>query len=199
MNIRSQTGFAPVQALLFIVIIGIIGGTGYYVYTANKNTNDALKANNSSTPTFKKSEKKAEKQDQQYIAIKELGIKIPVKSTDTTYDIAVDPNYVGISTKGFQSAVGNCKPENTASSSFPAVIVVTKHTGTFDSNPDKKFDQLGAYDSFGKQFSGFYLSYGTPDGGYCNGAQSTAANTVNQLFNNLKPELESGVKNAQQL
>jgi hypothetical protein len=51
---NNQNGFSAVEALLLIVIVAIIGGTGWYVWHAKSNTNKALTVNNSSTPSFKK-------------------------------------------------------------------------------------------------------------------------------------------------
>jgi Tfp pilus assembly protein PilV len=54
---KNQSGFSAIEALLILVIVGIIGGTGWYVMHANKNTNDTL--NNSGLGTATKSTKKA--------------------------------------------------------------------------------------------------------------------------------------------
>jgi hypothetical protein len=39
---KTQKGFHAVQALLILVVIGIIAGTGWYVWRANNNTNKTL-------------------------------------------------------------------------------------------------------------------------------------------------------------
>jgi hypothetical protein len=56
MKIKDRGGFSAVAALLIIVLIGIIGGTGWYVMQANKKTNDAL--NNAGLGTVAKASKK---------------------------------------------------------------------------------------------------------------------------------------------
>ncbi len=40
----NQKGFAAMEAILVIVVIAILAGTGYYVYRANKNTTDTQNA-----------------------------------------------------------------------------------------------------------------------------------------------------------
>jgi type II secretory pathway pseudopilin PulG len=56
MKNRNQSGFSVVEGLLILVIVGIIGATGWYVMQANKNTNDTL--NNSGLGSIAKSSKK---------------------------------------------------------------------------------------------------------------------------------------------
>ncbi len=59
----SQKGFAPLQVVLAIIVIAIIGGTGYFVYNANKKASDTLntatKASQSSVPKTHKSNPKS--------------------------------------------------------------------------------------------------------------------------------------------
>jgi hypothetical protein len=50
----NKAGFSAVEGLLIVVIVAILGGTGFYVYNAQKNTDKTLKADTSTTPTFKK-------------------------------------------------------------------------------------------------------------------------------------------------
>lgn len=40
----NQKGFAAMEAVLVIIILAIVAGTGYYVYRANKNTTDTQNA-----------------------------------------------------------------------------------------------------------------------------------------------------------
>jgi len=40
----NQKGFAALEALLIVVIVAIIAGTGYYIYHANKNTSSTYNA-----------------------------------------------------------------------------------------------------------------------------------------------------------
>ena len=60
---NNQKGFGGVETLLIVVIIGLIGFVGWYVYHAMKNTNSAYKAatttSNTASPKF--SSKKAKK------------------------------------------------------------------------------------------------------------------------------------------
>src|SRR5262249_53344198 len=53
-TIQKQKGFGAVEALLILVIIGMLGFTGWYVWHAKQTADKTLSADNSSTPTFKK-------------------------------------------------------------------------------------------------------------------------------------------------
>lgn len=96
---KSQKGFSPVVIVLLIALVGIVGATGWYVYSNNKKTNESLsntqKAANSTVDSSKKATATAKptttptptQSSQKYLVIKEWGVKIPVddKYSDITY------------------------------------------------------------------------------------------------------------------
>src|SRR5204862_168293 len=45
---KNQSGFAAIEAVLILVIVGIIGGTGYFVWHAKQNADKSLDAANES-------------------------------------------------------------------------------------------------------------------------------------------------------
>lgn len=52
----KQKGFSALYLILLLVVIGILGGTGWYVYTAKRNTEKSLEQSNvSNVPQTKKS------------------------------------------------------------------------------------------------------------------------------------------------
>lgn len=55
----NQRGFAAVEAVLLVVIVAMIAGTGYFVWHSNQVANKTLAPDNSKTPTFKKATKPA--------------------------------------------------------------------------------------------------------------------------------------------
>lgn len=56
----NAKGFSPLHILLLIVMVGLIGGVGYYVYSSQKKTNTALDNAAKSQGEPQKSEKKEE-------------------------------------------------------------------------------------------------------------------------------------------
>jgi hypothetical protein len=43
-KLHDQQGFAVIEALLILLVVAIIGGTGFYVWHANKNSSDTFSA-----------------------------------------------------------------------------------------------------------------------------------------------------------
>lgn len=75
----NQKGFSAIEALLILILVGIISGTGYYVYSANRKSNDNLEsANNvsrSSSNVNKKDKTGDNKSKQSYLTIKEWHVR----------------------------------------------------------------------------------------------------------------------------
>jgi hypothetical protein len=90
---NNHKGFAVLQIILLLVVVGIIGGTGWYVWhsssQANKNLDNATNASDSAPP-IKTKKISASSIPQKYLDIKEWGVKIPLSADDTnayyTYD-----------------------------------------------------------------------------------------------------------------
>lgn len=85
---KSQKGFSAVETILLVIIVGLIGFTGWYVYTSNGKANKTLDQANSvqnSTPTVKESNKTYES-----TAIKGLSFKYPtswiLENGETAFD-----------------------------------------------------------------------------------------------------------------
>ena len=72
----SQKGFAVLESLLILVIIGIIGGTGWYTWHT-KNQTDKILSEASNTAQTTKTVKSTLTQAQQYLTVKEWGVRAP--------------------------------------------------------------------------------------------------------------------------
>jgi type II secretory pathway pseudopilin PulG len=52
---KNQKGFTPVEGLLVLVIVGILAGTGFYVWHSTKKTNEILNSTEKTSETLNKS------------------------------------------------------------------------------------------------------------------------------------------------
>lgn len=113
---KKQFGFTAIEGLLILVIVGILGGTGWYVYNAHNNTqNSYANADNSNTSTVS-AKKKAPAKDPtvEWIALSNkdgiFSLKYP-----KTWVTAKDPSACskGIVLLGIDAnSVGVCGSEN---------------------------------------------------------------------------------------
>jgi len=83
----DQTGFATIEAVLIIVVVAILGYTGWFVWHAKQNTDKTLSNTANSQPALQKAAKKGEseavKSSQKYLEIKEWKVKFPYEGEDT--------------------------------------------------------------------------------------------------------------------
>jgi len=80
----KQSGFAFVEILLIFIILGIVGFTGWYVWHSKQNANKSY--NSSSASSQEKAKPSSKKKSpapppQQYLVIKEWGVKIPLTTS----------------------------------------------------------------------------------------------------------------------
>ncbi len=117
MSIKSlnQKGFAAMEAVLVVVILAIIGGTGYYVYQANNKATDtqntAQTNANTAAPHKKKTAKKSSTNGSSTQQSKNSAIEAAVKSYWTKQGKQVDSVTVtdieGVNAKGLFHLVGD--------------------------------------------------------------------------------------------
>ncbi len=62
----NNRGFGVIEGLLFLAIIGIVVGMGFYVYNANKKTNDSLDNISKVPVSTKQDSQKNEKNTERY-------------------------------------------------------------------------------------------------------------------------------------
>ena len=83
---KDSQGFAALEAILVIIILAIVGFTGWFVVHSQKATDKTLASTgNSSTPkAAPKTTTVTSKDTQKYLEIKEWGIKFPLSSAIET-------------------------------------------------------------------------------------------------------------------
>jgi Tfp pilus assembly protein PilV len=132
---KSQNGFSAIEALLILIIVAIIGGTGWYVYNSNKNTNNiynsANQSNQSAAKVAKAKPKTQATSSTKYIKITELGIQIPLASNVADLAYSWDStNSTAVLGSGvlMQSAVKADPQHCSGSVSYPVAIITADAT-----------------------------------------------------------------------
>jgi len=138
----NQKGFAAAQAILLVVILAMIGGTGYFVYQANKKTDDTYNQASQvaqTSPAKKIAKKKAvakantPSQAQRYLEIKEWGVRLPVPANVNTEDIyyainstSFQPNDIAwLGSSKLKAIAASCDPGSKGSSPFGGIERLT--------------------------------------------------------------------------
>lgn len=113
---QKQSGFAVLETLLLVVVLGLIGGTGYYVWHSKQSTDKTLQNTNavSTVPTITKKTPNTPTQTTTagYLAIKEWGIKLPLSTeiSDATYEF--ENGYAYLSTKSLSGTDYGLEKDN---------------------------------------------------------------------------------------
>jgi hypothetical protein len=156
---RNQKGFGAVEGLLFLILLSILGFTGYYVYHTSKNTNstynNAAKASNSTQQPTSSPNK---------FVFKELGVQVQLPSALMGLKYTVfqsdngNPN-LALSTPEFVDALNKCDPTTVGAKNL-AFAVITKQQGQFNQDENPVVGNL-------KQFKDFWISSASPNGIVC--------------------------------
>jgi hypothetical protein len=168
---KSQRGFAAVEALLISVVVAIIGGTSYYVWRANQKSSDTYSAANKSalsSPAKKKTVKAASSE----FSIKELGVKfaLPISLKGLSYDVKEISDDQGKPTKAIYLSNSSFadlgdKCEN-AAGDYPVVTTVNFAALTRVEGKYNSAEEAGEA-SLIKQFPTFHILYSVPNGAIC--------------------------------
>ena len=120
---KNQKGFHALEALLILVLVGIIAGTGWYVWQSNKKTNKTLSEASSvkySQPTKKQTTSSkstiSTQTNTQLFVIKEWGVKAPHSGNLTLTIQSIDNQSVVVSSKellAHPDATGCIGPKST--------------------------------------------------------------------------------------
>lgn len=179
---KNETGFSPIEVILVLVIVGLMGVVGFMVYNNQNKTKPATVATRTSTPTATTQTKTttpttvpATNSQGDYLVIKEWGVEIPL-----TADVK-DAYYTSLKDNTFSNpvyAIGihsltaldpNCAPENRSVS-----LILRQTIAQHDENTNKN-DPLN-YPVYTTKIGGSYYGYD----------RSRAACSNNQKANDLQ-------------
>lgn len=90
----NTKGFGLIEGLLILVIVGIVGGTGFYVYNANKKASSGSDGTTIAKRDKNDTEdgKPVNTSDENYLLIEEWGIKIPQLPEGNVISYEIDEN-----------------------------------------------------------------------------------------------------------
>lgn len=126
MRTLNQKGSGLVEIILILVVIAILGFTGWFVWHSKQSANKTLgETEKSSTqaPVTKKSNASQQSDTSNYVDIKEWGVKlvVPAEVSDTYYSykqVSDEESYVYLSTR----TLTNLDPMCAANQSSPSAV-----------------------------------------------------------------------------
>lgn len=84
----NQRGFGAIQLVLLFIIVGLIGGTGYYVYKAQQNTNKSLDSTNKNLQTLS--------EDKSATSAKEEDSWLLYEPSDKAFSVRIPDGWEGV-------------------------------------------------------------------------------------------------------
>lgn len=177
--LKNQKGFGVIETLLVLVIIGMIGGTAYYVYNSNKQepqvSNSSTQNQNQSTEKTEESKEKnsSQEQEEKYLTIKEWDARIKLTSNSEDLYYELSENYsslIFLRLKRLDQLFPGCENNSLGLQYGKANDMYVGHIGN-EFTFKEAHDQLSA-DSpvIGKKIDGFYfISNSPPIAASCSG------------------------------
>lgn len=154
---RAQSGFGAIEALLILILLTVVGFTGYYVYHSQKNSNSSYNnaaQSSSSTPATASSSNK--------FVFKELGIQMTLNDRLKGLRYRTDSGNLYITDSTYDAAINKCSDSQQSNEIGGGYTAIGKTDGQYpaDANPIQDGILL-------KQFTNFYVTYGVPNGNGC--------------------------------
>jgi hypothetical protein len=111
---HNQKGFGAIEALLILVVVGIVGGTGYFVLNSKNDTDKLLTADSSSSPRLDKSAKSGDSQSKPSLSDEVPVVFMLIEANDTpAARKALQEKLVSPIKQYFKSKLASIKIEDT--------------------------------------------------------------------------------------
>jgi hypothetical protein len=182
----TSQGFTAFEAILIVVILAIIAGTGFYVYHANKKASDTLNTASkaqSEPSVHKNTGTKLSASSQGFFTIKEWGVRAPYTGSDTfSYGLEDGGQSATVLSKKVTASDSAC---TTYGAGQIGQYLATDSAGTDDSDltvaQDAK-DHPGLYTKVGENYYRFFHDQaGCKDINVQNEANQTVKALVSKL------------------
>jgi hypothetical protein len=151
---KNQKGFSALEGLLIVVIVGMLGGVGWYVWhsqqqvdktyfqTSNSSVRPRPKISSTTSP---QSSTNKEDPNKDYLVIKEWGVKLPMADADkVSYSYLAtcsDPSGIGTC----DSTIGlNVNSELLQDKTCKISVGMSRYT-SFDQRAADSFTKVGKY------------------------------------------------------
>jgi len=170
-SINKQSGFGLIEILLVIIVIGVLGATGWYALHTKHQTDKILsqtdKISQSESPSAgdKKSasstgssSSSSSPSSQNPLVIKEWSVKLPLSDaiSDAYYSVPENsagfPNAYGLGTKSLTALDSNCAPDKTG-----VAFIYRQTVATHDQNATHS-DQTN-YPVYPTKIGNYYYGY----------------------------------------
>lgn len=182
----NSKGFALLEGLALTIALGLVLGVGYYVYDSHKKADDNLV----SAPAQDTSDK-SKSENQKYLEIRELGIKLPL--TDDLGDLRYEHHgdTEGLYSLYLPAIAGTYSKNCPIEPAFNLPLyVVSKHDGTYQEESSDEVGPGRVPAKLLKQFEGFYVqetpSAAQDSGEECAPGFNAARNNLKQAFQKAK-------------
>ena len=153
----KQKGFAVVEGVIVIALVGVIAGAGVYVYRANQ-SNDIV-ATTKSKPTLNSED--TTEPEPKYLEFKTLGVKLALnEQTKDAYNGDTSDNEIYIGSRSVESQPGfeTCKVNDSGLAALSSAKIGEDHFGS--PWTEAQFKQIGAV----QIDETFYWVQGAPSG-----------------------------------
>ena len=188
---NKNSGFTVIEGLLILVILVIIGSTGWYVWHSQKNADKTYDSSSDTSQTASSNNKSTT--TQQYLVIKEWGVKVPEMPAGNmiSYEISPYGNDEAYFVSSEQKALGGQCGEFTY-----ARYDVFRAASGYKSNDDMFNNELQAAVDNGLNIKiGNYTYYilGDMTGGDCTGRVKVGS-SMSQQEKNANADLLNSLK-----
>jgi hypothetical protein len=144
---KYQNGFSAIEALLKLVIVGMLAGVGWYVWHSQQQVDKTYSqtSNSSVAPKTKSTANSAteSKTNNSYLVIKEWGVKLPMADADKV-SYTYLPEYSGVIDNCDSSIVLQVKSKYLQDKTCEISVGMSRST-SIDKGFESSFTKVGKY------------------------------------------------------